>query len=153
MVLEKKRIVVLASGGGSNCQVILDHIKDGEINGSVIAVISNRKNAFALERAEEAGISGIYIGKGNYPTKSHREQALLEKLEELSPDLIVLAGYLDIIPAEIIRTYKHRIRKIRPALIPSFCGDGFYGIHVHKAGRCSCNKRYMRRRCHFGHSL
>lgn len=133
MVLDKKKIVVLASGSGSNLQVILDAIEKNEINGSVVAVISNRKSAYSLERAKNKGVNAIYIGKGNYIKKEDRERALFEKLEELKPDLIVLAGYLEIIPSEIIKTYSNRIMNIHPALIPSFCGDGFYGMNVHRA--------------------
>lgn len=133
MVLEKKCIVVLASGGGSNLQVLIDAVERNEIDGVIKAVISNRKKAFALERAEKAGVQAIYIGRGNYPEQTERDGALLDELEKLKPDLVVLAGYLDIIPAAIIKAYKNRIMNIHPALIPSFCGDGYYGMKVHQA--------------------
>ncbi len=133
MVLNEKRLVVLASGGGSNLQVIIDGIQRGEICGRIIGVVSNRKNAFALERAKNHDIKSIYIGKGKYPQKQDRDLALLTELENLNPDLIVLAGYLEIIPEEIIKKYENKIMNIHPALIPSFCGNGFYGMNVHKA--------------------
>lgn len=91
------------------------------------------KNAFALERAKNHDIKSIYIGKGKYPQKQDRDLALLTELENLNPDLIVLAGYLEIIPEEIIKKYENKIMNIHPALIPSFCGNGFYGMNVHKA--------------------
>lgn len=133
MVLEKKRIVILASGSGSNLQIILDNIKEKKINGSVVAVISNRKGAYALERAKNAGLKDIYIGKGNYKEQSNRERALFETLQQLEPDLIVLAGYLEIIPSNIIKRYNNKIMNIHPALIPSFSGGGYYGMNVHRA--------------------
>jgi len=133
MVLNEKRLVVLASGGGSNLQVIIDGIQRGEIRGRIVGVVSNRKNAFALERAGKHDIRPIYIGKGKYPQKQDRDLALLTELENLNPDLIVLAGYLEIIPEEIIKKYENKIMNIHPALIPSFCGNGYYGMHVHKA--------------------
>ena len=133
MVLNEKRLVVLASGGGSNLQVIIDGIQNKTIKGHIVGVISNRKKAFVLERAQHNNIEPIYIGKGNYPQKEDRNKALLKTSDTLKPDLVILAGYLEIIPKEIIRSYENRIMNIHPALIPSFCGDGYYGMHVHKA--------------------
>lgn len=133
MVLNSKRIVVLASGSGSNLQSIINAINNGDINGSIVAVISNRKMAYALKRAQHEGIEGLYIGKGNFPDDNERGEALFVKLKEINPDLIVLAGYLEIIPKSVIDAFKNRIMNVHPALIPSFCGDGYYGMNVHRA--------------------
>ena len=127
------RLAVLVSGGGSNLQAILDAIQVGTLNAEVACVISNRKAAFGLERARKFGIEDCYIGKGNYPDETFRAMALIETLKEHDVDLVVLAGYLDILPKAIIEQYKKRIINIHPSLIPKFCGHGFYGHHVHEA--------------------
>lgn len=117
------RIAVLVSGGGTNLQSLIDSIEKGEINGDIKLVISNREKAYGLERARNAGIKAEYIKE---------EQTLIKRLVEEKIDLIVLAGYLAIVSDELISLYENRIMNIHPSLIPSFCGQGFYGLHVHK---------------------
>lgn len=117
------KIAVLVSGGGTNLQSLIDATKEGSINGEIVLVVSNRKNAYGLERAKNAGIKAECI-------KNH--QLLIQRLQEEGVELIVLAGYLAIIPDELIELYKNKIINIHPSLIPSFCGPGFYGLHVHE---------------------
>ena len=117
-------VAVFVSGGGTNLQALIDEFQKGTINGTIKLVVSNRKNAYGLERARQADIEAVCI-------KDQKE--LLAKLHAEKIDLIVLAGYLAIIDEEIIREYKNRIINIHPSLIPSFCGKGFYGLHVHEA--------------------
>ena len=117
-------VAVFVSGGGTNLQALIDEFQKGTINGAIKLVVSNRKNAYGLERARQADIETVCI-------KDQKE--LLAKLHAEKIDLIVLAGYLAIIDEEIIREYKNRIINIHPSLIPSFCGKGFYGLHVHEA--------------------
>ena len=127
------RAVVMVSGGGTNLQAILDAVRDGKItNTEICGVISNRTDAYALERAKKAGIPAVCVSRKAYATRAEFETALLAAVDSLKPDLIVLAGFLVIIPAEMIRRYERRIINIHPSLIPSFCGDGFYGLHVHE---------------------
>lgn len=127
------RAAVMVSGGGTNLQAILDAVRDGKItNTEICGVISNRTDAYALERAKKAGIPAVCVSRKAYATRAEFEAALLEAVDSLKPDLIVLAGFLVIIPAEMIRRYERRIINIHPSLIPSFCGDGFYGLHVHE---------------------
>ena len=127
------RIAVCVSGGGTNLQAILDGIKDGSIrNTEVAAVISNNADAYALERAAKAGVPGICISPKDFPDREAFHEALLAKLEEIAPDLIVLAGYLVKIPKEMITRFEHRIINIHPSLIPSYCGVGYYGLKVHE---------------------
>ena len=118
------RIAVLVSGGGTNLQALIDAVKANEINGEIVLVVSNRKKAYGLERAANAGIKNEWIKD---------EQLLINRLEEEKVDLIVLAGYLAIISENLINKYENKIINIHPSLIPSFCGPGFYGIHVHEA--------------------
>lgn len=114
-------------------QAILDAVRDGKItNTEICGVISNRTDAYALERAKKAGIPAVCVSRKAYATRAEFETALLAAVDSLKPDLIVLAGFLVIIPAEMIRRYERRIINIHPSLIPSFCGDGFYGLHVHE---------------------
>lgn len=128
------RIVVMVSGGGTNLQAIIDKIKSGEIPGTEIAaVISSSRKAYALERAKENNIPGEAVVKKDFDKAESFNRALLETIDKYSPDLIVLAGYLVIVPKEVIRKYANRIINIHPSLIPSFCGDGFYGLKVHEA--------------------
>ncbi len=128
------RIAVLVSGGGTNLQAIIDRIGDGRLTNTQIAcVISNSRKAYALERAADAGIPGICIKPADFPDRAAFHEALLAKLEEYSPDLIVLAGFLVTIPPEMILRYRGRIINIHPSLIPSFCGVGYYGLKVHEA--------------------
>ncbi len=116
-------IVVLVSGGGTNLQAIIDAIESGAItNARVKAVISNKEDAYALERAKKHGIKG----------KVAKKAELLSAIKEEGPDLLVLAGFLVVLPEEIIREYENRIINIHPSLIPSFCGQGFYGLRVHE---------------------
>ena len=128
------RVAVLVSGGGTNLQAIIDAVKDGTItNTELVAVISNNANAYALTRARENGIEALSISPKDYADRADFHKALLEKINELKVDLIVLAGYLVKIPEEMVHQYSHRIINIHPSLIPSFCGVGYYGLHVHEA--------------------
>ena len=128
------RIAVMVSGGGTNLQAIIDAVKDGTItNTELVAVISNNANAYALTRAKENGIEALCISPKDYADRADFHKALLEKINELKVDLIVLAGYLVKIPEEMVHQYSHRIINIHPSLIPSFCGVGYYGLHVHEA--------------------
>lgn len=128
-----KNIVVLVSGGGTNLQALLDAQGRGEIQGGKItAVVSSTPGAFALERAAKAGVPGYVVSRKEYADRESFTQALLEKLESLQADLIVLAGFLYILSPAFIDRYENRIINIHPALIPSFCGDGFYGLKVHE---------------------
>lgn len=128
------RVAVLVSGGGTNLQAIIDAVKDGTItNTELVAVISNNANAYALTRAKENGIEALCISPKDYADRADFHKALLEKINELKVDLIVLAGYLVKIPEEMVHQYSHQIINIHPSLIPSFCGVGYYGLHVHEA--------------------
>ena len=128
------RVAVLVSGGGTNLQAIIDAVKDGTITDTeLVAVISNNANAYALTRAKENGIEALCISPNDYADRADFHKALLEKINELKVDLIVLAGYLVKIPEEMVHQYSHRIINIHPSLIPSFCGVGYYGLHVHEA--------------------
>ena len=128
------RIAVLVSGGGTNLQAIMDAVADGKITNTEIAtVISNNKNAYALERAAKAGIPNCCISPKDYADRAQFHEALLAALDEAQVDLIVLAGFLVVIPEMMIRKYRNRIINIHPSLIPKYCGDGFYGMRVHRA--------------------
>lgn len=118
------KVAVLVSGGGTDLQSIMDACAAKEINAEVKLVISNRKSAYALERARSAGIRAEWIKD---------EELILQCLEEMEIDLVVLAGYLAIVSDKLINRYENRIINIHPSLIPSFCGPGFYGLHVHEA--------------------
>lgn len=127
------KIVVCVSGGGTNLQAIIDGIADGTItNTEIVGVISNNKNAYALERAKKAGISAICISPKDYETREIFNDALLDGVLSLKPDLIVLAGFLVNIPPQMIQAFRNRIINIHPSLIPSFCGVGCYGLKVHE---------------------
>lgn len=127
------KVVVCVSGGGTNLQAVMDAMEKGEItNAKITGVISNNQNAFALERARKAGIPAFCISPKDYEDREAFHKALLGKVDELAPDLIVLAGYLVTIPAEMIEAYKNRIINIHPSLIPAFCGVGYYGLKVHE---------------------
>ncbi len=126
-------IVVCVSGGGTNLQAIIDGVNDGNIRNTKIAgVISNNAGAYALTRAEENGIPAFCISPKSFESRAAFNQAFMDKLAELNPDLIVLAGFLVILPEQMIATYRNRIINIHPSLIPSFCGTGFYGLKVHE---------------------
>lgn len=128
------KLAVLVSGGGTNLQAILDGIKSGTItNTQVSVVISNNKNAYALTRAEKAGIPAVCVSPRDYQSREAFNRALLEKIQSYEPDLVVLAGCLVVIPPEMVEAYPNRIINVHPALIPSFCGTGYYGLKVHEA--------------------
>ncbi|MCH5272291.1 MAG: phosphoribosylglycinamide formyltransferase [Lachnospiraceae bacterium] len=128
------KVVVLVSGGGTNLQAILDKMDSGAVtNVTVEAVISNRADAYALERARNRGIAAECISPKSFASRAEFNEALLAGISKYEPDLIVLAGYLVILPASLIEAYPRKILNIHPSLIPSFCGDGFYGLHVHEA--------------------
>ncbi len=124
----------MVSGGGTNLQAILDAIDSKKIrNAAVAAVISNNRNAYALERARNHGIEAVCVSPKDYETRAQFNEALLAKVDEYRLDLIVLAGFLVAIPAAMIQKYPNRIINIHPSLIPSFCGVGYYGLKVHEA--------------------
>nr|WP_300818166.1 phosphoribosylglycinamide formyltransferase [uncultured Acetatifactor sp.] len=127
------KIVVCVSGGGTNLQAILDAIDSGRItNTQVLAVISNNAGAKALERARDHGIEARALSPRKYPDREAFNQAFTEEMEKLSPDLIVLAGFLVRIPPQMVAAFSGRIVNIHPSLIPSFCGVGYYGLKVHE---------------------
>lgn len=128
------RVVVCVSGGGTNLQAILDAIDNGSItNAEVVGVISNNAGAYALERARKKGVKAVCISPREYADREQFNAALLEGLQDLKPDLVVLAGFLVNIPPAVVHTFAGRIINIHPSLIPSFCGKGFYGLKVHEA--------------------
>ena len=128
------RVLSMVSGGGTNLQAIIDSVKNGMItNTELVGVISNNKNAYALTRAKENGIDATCISPKDYESREVFNQELLKAVDAYEPDLIVLAGYLVVIPPEMIKKYKNRIINIHPSLIPSFCGTGYYGLKVHEA--------------------
>lgn len=128
------RVVVMVSGGGTNLQAIIDSVKNGMItNTELVGVISNNKNAYALTRARENGIDATCISPKDYESREVFNQELIKAVDAYRPDLIVLAGYLVVIPPEMITKYKNQIINIHPSLIPAFCGTGFYGLKVHEA--------------------
>ena len=128
------RIAVLVSGGGTNLQAIIDRIEDGTIKNTEIAmVISNNKNARALERAAKHNIPAQCISPKDFESREVFNQVLLDTLLDLKVDLIVLAGFMVVIPPEMIRSFRNRIINVHPSLIPSFCGTGYYGLRVHEA--------------------
>lgn len=130
--MSKIRIAVLISGGGTNLQALIDEIGRGNIPGEIVLVISNKKDVYGLERAKKHGIKTMVADRESYPDRKQRDIAICTALEEESIDLIVLAGYLAIVPDFIIEKYRNRIINIHPSLIPSFCGKGFYGEKVHQ---------------------
>ncbi len=128
------KVAVLVSGGGTNLQAILDAVDAGEItNAAVCGVISNNRKAYALTRAENHGIPAQCISPKDYETREEFNEKFLQAVDTLAPDLIVLAGFLVVIPAKMIERYRNRIINIHPSLIPSFCGTGYYGLKVHEA--------------------
>lgn len=127
------KIAVLVSGGGTNLQAIIDRIQDGSIeNTKIDIVISNNRGAYALERAAAAGIDAEVLSPKDYETRQQFNDALLEKLKSRDIDLVVLAGYLVVVPEIVIQEFRNRIINIHPSLIPSFCGKGYYGLKVHE---------------------
>jgi len=128
-----KKIAVLVSGGGTNLQALIDAQHRGEIiGGEITAVISSKPGVFALERAEKAGIPGYVVCRKDYDSNQAMTAALVEKLKELDIDLVVLAGFMTILTNEMVQAYPNAIINVHPALIPSFCGEGYYGLHVHE---------------------
>ena len=128
------KIGILVSGGGTNLQAVLNAIDCGTItNAEVKVVISNNRNAYALERAGNHGIEAYCISPADFKEREEFYEALLSKIDQYSLDLIVLAGYLVAIPAAMIQKYRNRIINVHPSLIPSFCGKGYYGLKVHEA--------------------
>jgi phosphoribosylglycinamide formyltransferase-1 len=127
------RIGVLASGRGSNLQAIIDACKRGYIPGEVVCVISDKKDAFALERARREGIPAIFLDPSDYPSREDYDKALAQTFKEHNVDLVCLAGFMRILTPPFIEQFRNRIMNIHPALIPSFCGKGMYGLKVHQA--------------------
>ena len=125
-----KNIAVLVSGGGTNLQALIDSDIQG---GRITAVISSNPEAYALERAKKAGIPGYVVRRKDYPTNQAMTMALVAKLKSLDIHLVVLAGFMTILTEEMVKAYPNAIINVHPALIPSFCGEGFYGLHVHEA--------------------
>lgn len=127
------KIVVCVSGGGTNLQAIMDAIDNGKITDTeILAVISNNAGAGALERAGKRGIPSICMSPRSYPDREAFNQAFTDKMKELAPDIVVLAGFLVKIPPQMVREFSNRIVNIHPSLIPSFCGVGYYGLKVHE---------------------
>ena len=133
-MLNKARIAVLVSGGGTNLQAIIDAQKSGIIkSGEVVLVISNKRDAYALERAEKEGIESLVFVKKELGSQRAFENAMIEAIDNAGIDLIVLAGFLSILSEDFTKHYEKRIINVHPSLIPSFCGEGFYGLKVHQA--------------------
>ena len=127
------KIAVLVSGGGTNLQAIIDAIASGKITNTEIAlVISNKEGAYALRRAEQAGIKGIVISPKQYADKEAYSQDMIKTIKDAGCELIVLAGFLVVLPESFDNAFEGKIINIHPSLIPSFCGDGFYGLKVHE---------------------
>lgn len=127
------KLTVLVSGGGTNLQAIIDRIADGSIHGAeIVRVISNNPGVYALERAQKAGIPSQVLSPKDFASREDFNDALLAALQASGADLVVLAGCLVAIPPQVVNAYPNRIINIHPALIPSFCGKGFYGLHVHE---------------------
>ena len=127
------RVGVMVSGGGTNLQAILDAVDSGKVtNAEVVTVISNNPNAYALERAAKKGIPNLCISPKDFADRAEFNRVFLEKLNSYHVDLVVLAGFLVVIPPEMIAEYKNKIINIHPSLIPSFCGTGYYGLKVHE---------------------
>ena len=126
------KIGVLISGSGSNLQSLIDNIENGNINGKITVVISNKKDAYGLERAKQKNIDAIYVNYKNYESFDKFNDAIIEELKSHGVELVVLAGYLKILTSKFIEEYRNRIINIHPSLIPSFCGKGYYGIKVHE---------------------
>ena len=133
--MSAKRIAVLVSGGGTNLQALLDAQARGELGGGEItAVVSSTPGAYALERARAAGVPGLYtLPRKDFASSQHYTQAMVELLKErVAPDLVVMAGFLVILTREMVEAFPNAILNVHPALIPSFCGKGAYGLHVHE---------------------
>lgn len=128
-----KRIAVLVSGGGTNLQALIDAQARGDIkNGQIAAVVASKPGVYALERAEKAGIPSYVVARKEYSSNQEMTIALVHQLKELDIDLVVLAGFMTILTEEMVQAYPNAILNVHPALIPSFCGNGYYGLHVHE---------------------
>ncbi len=127
------KIGVLISGSGSNLQSIIDNVENRNIDGQIAVVISNRKDAYGLERARQHNIKDVYIRQGDYESFEDFNDAIIEELKSNGVELVVLAGYLKILSNKFIEEYRERIINIHPSLIPAFCGKGYYGLKVHQA--------------------
>ena len=133
MEKRKIKIAVLVSGGGTNLQAILDYQQAGKLkNGEVVAVIASNPNAYALKRAENFGVQGFVVSRKGL-SQNDFESGIISRLEEVGAEVIVLAGFMSILSAEFTKKYENRIINVHPSLIPSFCGEGFYGLRVHEA--------------------
>lgn len=131
--MSRKRIAVLVSGGGTNLQALLDAQSAGKIkNGEIAAVLSSRADAYALERAAAHGVPAYVVPRKDFDGNRDMTQALVARLQALDIDLVVLAGFMHILTGEMVAAYPNRILNVHPALIPSFCGAGYYGLHVHE---------------------
>ena len=129
-----KNISVLVSGGGTNLQAVIDNVENGFIeNAKSVQVIASKEDAYALTRAKNHNIKGVYIGKKNYPVMSERTDAIIRALDEEKTDLVILAGYMSVLEPKLIEAYRNKIINIHPSLIPKYCGKGFYGHFVHEA--------------------
>ena len=133
MMATPVRIGVLASGGGSNLQAVMDAIAAGTINGRIVLVVCDRPEAYALERARLAEIPTVVLRPGDYATRDAYSAALAARLRAAEVGLVLLAGFMRVVTRELLAAFAHRIINIHPALIPSFCGPGYYGHHVHEA--------------------
>lgn len=127
------KIAVLVSGGGTNLQAIIDAVNTGKITNTEIAlVISNKEGAYALERAKNAGINAAYISPKQFSDREEYSQAMIKAIKDAGAELVVLAGFLVVLSESFVNAFEHKIINIHPSLIPSFCGDGFYGLKVHE---------------------
>ena len=132
--MNKTKIAVFVSGGGTNLQALIDAEKAGKIpHGEIALVIASKPGVFALERAAKAGIKSVVVERKKYPDKPSFEADLKKTLDENGIQMIILAGFMLVLSADFVKQYPDRIINVHPALIPSFCGDGFYGLHVHEA--------------------
>ena len=132
--MKKTKIAVFVSGGGTNLQALIDAEKAGKIpHGEIALVVASKPGVFALERAAKAGIKSVVVERKKYPDKPSFEADLKKTLDENGIQMIILAGFMLVLSADFVKQYPDRIINVHPALIPSFCGDGFYGLHVHEA--------------------
>ena len=132
--MNKTKIAVFVSGGGTNLQALIDAEKAGKIpHGEIALVVASKPGVFALERAAKAGIKSVVVERKKYPDKPSFEADLKKTLDESGIQMIILAGFMLVLSADFVKQYPDRIINVHPALIPSFCGDGFYGLHVHEA--------------------
>lgn len=127
------KIGVLISGSGTNLQSLIDNIEQGFVRGEISVVISNKENAYGLERARQHNIDAVFINQKKFESFRKFNDEIIEVLKSHNVDLVILAGYLKLLSNKFIETYRNKIINIHPSLIPSFCGKGFYGIHVHEA--------------------